>query len=88
MNRIIIYGFGGLGGAISTNSANFIKTLVDKYETRKIVYDKDAISNIDKGILSGVEFELLWLKSKRRYYHRIKIEDEKRIEMLEKRLNS
>ena len=83
----------GLGGAISTNSANFIKTLVsqnliDKYETRKIVYDKNAINNIDEGILAGVEFELLWLKSKRRYYHRIKIEDEKRIEMLEKRLNS
>lgn len=83
----------GLGGAISSNSADFIKTLVsqnliDKYETRKIVYDKDAISNIEKGILSGVEFELLWLKSKRRYYNKIKIEDEKRIEMLEKRLNS
>ena len=81
----------GLGGAISTNSANFIKSLVsqnlvDKYETRKIVYDKDAIHNISEGILAGVEFELLWLKSKRRYYNRIKIEDEKRIEMLEKRL--
>jgi 2-keto-3-deoxy-L-rhamnonate aldolase RhmA len=83
----------GLGGAISSNSADFIKTLVsqnliDKYETRKIVYDKDAISNIEDGILAGVEFELLWLKSKRRYYNKIKIEDEKRIEMLQKRLNS
>jgi len=81
----------GLGGAISTNSTDFIKSLVsknliDKYETRKIVYDKDAISNISEGILAGVEFELLWLKSKRRYYNRIKIEDEKRIDMLEKRL--
>lgn len=83
----------GLGGAISTNSASFIKSLVsqnliDKYETRKIVYDKEAIHNISEGILAGVEFELLWLKSKRRYYNRIKIEDEKRIEMLEKRLNT
>jgi 2-keto-3-deoxy-L-rhamnonate aldolase RhmA len=82
----------GLGGAISTNSANFIKSLVnknliDKYETRKIVYSKDAIDNISEGILAGVEFELLWLKSKRRYYQRIKSEDEKRIEMLTKRLN-
>lgn len=82
----------GLGGAISANSADFIKTLVsdnliDKYETRKIVYHKDAINNISEGILAGVEFELLWLKSKRRYYHRIKSEDEKRIEMLEQRLN-
>jgi len=83
----------GLGGAISANSSDFIKSLVsknliDKYETRKIVYSKDAVENIAEGILAGVEFELLWLKSKRRYYHRIKSEDEKRIEMLEKRLNS
>lgn len=82
----------GLGGAISANSADFIKSLVsrnliDKYETRKIVYSKDAVDNISEGILTGVEFELLWLKSKRRYYHRIKSEDEKRIEMLDKRLN-
>lgn len=83
----------GLGGAISANSSDFIKSLVsknliDKYETRKIVYSKDAVHNISEGILAGVEFELLWLKSKRRYYHRIKTEDEKRIEMLEKRLKS
>lgn len=83
----------GLGGAISTNSADFIKSLVnqnliDKYETRKIVYDKDAVNNISEGILAGVEFELLWLKSKRRYYQRIHTEDEKRIEMLEKRLGN
>jgi len=83
----------GLGGAVSANSAEFIKTLVsnnllDKYETRKIVYHKDSINSIDEGILAGVEFELLWLKSKRRYYHRIKLEDEKRIEMLEKRLKN
>lgn len=81
----------GLGGAISSNSADFIKSLVsqnliDKYETRKIVYHKDAINTIDKGIITGVEFELLWLKSKRRYYHRVKSEDEKRIEMLDARL--
>jgi methylmalonyl-CoA mutase cobalamin-binding subunit len=82
----------GLGGAISANSSDFIeslvnKNLIDKYETRKIVYSKDAVYNISEGILAGVEFELLWLKSKRRYYQRIKSEDEKRIEMLTKRLN-
>lgn len=82
----------GLGGAISANSKNFIESLtsenlIDKYETRKIVYHQDAIHTIDEGLFLGIEFELLWLKSKRRYYHRIKSEDEKRIEMLEKRLN-
>ena len=82
----------GLGGAISTESESLIRhlterDLLDKYETRKIVYDKTAVDTIDKGILLGVEFELLWLESKERYYHRIKIEDQKRILMLKKRLH-
>lgn len=82
-----------LGGAISNDSKEFIKKLVEenlieKYETRKLVYKKSSISNFDKGLKKGVKFELLWLKSKRRYYHRIRNEDEKRIEMLEKRLGS
>lgn len=82
----------GLGGAISTESLGFIKSLVDdhlidKYETRKIVYNADAIhSNPDAGLLKGIEFELLWLKSKQRYYSGIKAEDQHRIDMLEKRL--
>ena len=80
-----------LGGAVSTESEDFIKRLidqdlVDKFETRKVVYDKSAIKTMKEGILHGVEFELLWLESKQRYYHRIKIEDEKRILMLRDRL--
>ncbi len=78
-----------LGGAISQNSFDFInklflKNLIDKFETRKVVYGS-LPKDFDKAILSGIEFELMWLKSKRRYYHKIKNEDEKRIEMLEKR---
>jgi len=81
-----------LGGAISLESKDFIKNLIDenlldKYETRKIVYHKDAISTIEEGLKEGIKFELQWLKSKRRYYHLITQEDEKRIEMLEKRVN-
>ena len=82
----------GLGGAISTGSIEFIKNLcadnlIDKFETRKVVFKAETIlDNPEKAILKAVEFELLWLKSKRRYYHRIKSEDETRIEMLEKRL--
>jgi len=82
-----------LGGAVSTESESFIKRLVDqdlvdKFETRKVVYDKSAIETMKDGILHGVEFELLWLESKQRYYHRLKIEDEKRILMLRDRLAS
>lgn len=81
-----------LGGAVSLESKEFIENLVnenliEKYETRKLVYKSSSIKSIEKGLKKGVEFELLWLKSKRRYYHRIRDEDEKRIEMLEKRLN-
>jgi len=81
----------GLGGAISPDAKDFIQTLVsenliDKFETRKIVYGKDAINTFDGGMQAGVQFELMWLKSKERYYHRIKMEDAKRIEMIEQRL--
>ena len=82
-----------LGGAISPKARPFIEKLVsmnllDKFETRKLVYHNTAIANILNGLPLGVEFELLWLKSKRRYYHRVKDEDEKRILMLEKRANA
>jgi 2-keto-3-deoxy-L-rhamnonate aldolase RhmA len=79
-----------LGGAISPDSAHFVEALIardllHKYETRKLVYHKDGAKTYLAGLAAGIEFELLWLKSKRRYYHRVTIEDEKRIAMLEKR---
>ena len=82
-----------LGGAISVKSKPFIERLIsedllDKFETRKLVYHSSAINNISEGLTTGITFELLWLKSKRRYYHRVTNEDEKRISMLEKRLNA
>jgi len=81
----------GLGGAISSDSIEFTKyladkKLVDKYETRKVVYDIGAIyNNPQAGLVKGIEFELLWLKSKQRYYSGIKREDQQRIDMLEQR---
>lgn len=82
-----------LGGAISTNSYEFISNLtlnnlVDKFETRKIVYDKMSINNFEKAIQEGIKFELIWLKSKRNYYTGLANEDIKRIELLEKRINN
>ena len=82
----------GLGGTISTESIDFIKKLhseklIDKFETRKVVFSSNSIlANPEEGILKAIEFELLWLKSKRRYYSGIKAEDENRISLLEKRL--
>ncbi|MDM8554381.1 aldolase/citrate lyase family protein [Desulfococcaceae bacterium HSG7] len=82
-----------MGGEISPKAESFIKNLtskelLDKYETRKLVYHESAIETITEGLSAGIKFELLWLKSKRRYYHRVRNEDEKRIEMLEKRFSA
>ena len=83
----------GLGGAISSNTIDTInrlnkENLIDKYETRKVVFSPISVKYGEKGILKAIEFELSWLKSKRRYYSGIKSEDENRIAMLEKRFNS
>ena len=82
----------GLGGSISAKSVDFIarlnfENLIDKFETRKVVFRADSIKYGEKIFNKALEFELLWLKSKRRYYSGVKAEDEKRIAMLEKRLN-
>jgi hypothetical protein len=83
----------GLGGGISTDALNFISGLghaglIDKYETRKIVFTNidESENQIGKGILMAVEFETLWLENKRNYYRTIACEDDTRIEMLNKRL--
>lgn len=80
-----------LGGAICDKALPFIQELdekgfIDKFETRKVVFRSDAWKHGVEAIQTAVKFELLWLKSKRRYYSRIKTEDEKRIDMLEGRL--
>ena len=81
-----------LGGAISPDSYSFVwelmnKSLIDKYETRKIVYDAvQGFKTYQEGLKEGINFELQWLKSKRRYYHLVAQEDEKRIKMLEESL--
>lgn len=81
----------GLGGAISTNSLGFLtrlneEKLIDKFETRKVVFRAEAAKYGEKAIMKAVEFELNWLISKRRYYSGIRAEDEQRITMLEARL--
>jgi 4-hydroxy-2-oxoheptanedioate aldolase len=82
-----------VGGSITGKSEEFLRTLIesdllDKFETRKVAFETKNCNDIIAGIELALNFELLWLKSKRRYYHRIKIEDEHRIEALEKRLEN
>jgi len=82
----------GIGGAISSRSIGFLKRLeqeklIDKFETRKVVFHADAVEKGESILKTALLFELQWLKSKRRFYSGIKKEDEARIEMLEKRFN-
>ncbi len=79
-----------VGGGVSAYSLPFFRslgTLIDRYETRKVIFlCPEAVG--DKGgdgILKAVGFELLWLKNKRDYYGLIFKEDAERIMMLENR---
>lgn len=81
-----------LGGKILVDAIPFLRqlyvmNLLSKFETRKVAFKNTALDkNIEDGIIKAVEFELLWLKSKKRYYSRAKVEDDARIERLEKQL--
>lgn len=81
-----------MGGGIAVEAIPFIKKLatkklLDRFETRKIVFGvPDNFVNVEKAIVEANKFELMWLENKRNYYERIFKEDEKRIEMLKSRV--
>jgi hypothetical protein len=83
-----------LGGAISINSREFIKKLVDeglldKFETRYIIYDvtKIDMKDFDELIYLGNVFEVEWLKFIQKRYSMHANKDIKRIEMIEDRIS-
>lgn len=83
-----------MGGGISLDAIESIREVqkvhLTRYETRKIIFNGDAITSndADKGIMSAVQFELLWLKNKQEYYGTIHMEDAARIKMLESRYST
>tara|TARA_B110000238_G_C16135309_1_gene443380 strand:+ start:3217 stop:3999 length:783 start_codon:yes stop_codon:yes gene_type:complete len=81
----------GIGGKITAKSIPRLKiyikqALLDKYETRKIVFSSDGIDNAGDAINKALEFELLWLLSKKRYYSGVSKQDDERITQLNERI--
>lgn len=83
-----------MGGGIAKEAITFIKKLVskkllDRYETRKIVFQTDPQASaikMEEGIIKANLFELFWLQNKKKYYTNIALEDDSRIEMLMSRI--
>lgn len=82
-----------MGGAVSINSKDFIKKLIennllDKFETRYIIYDVKSIdmNNFEKLLYLGNVFEVEWLKFVNNRYMLHANKDVKRIKMIEERI--
>ncbi len=79
-----------IGGGVSAESLPFFRKIprgyLDRYETRKVTFDaaRALESSPEKGILKALEFELFWLKNKLNYYRGISLEDQGRIDLIEK----
>ena len=81
-----------MGGAISNNSADFVKKLIsenllDKFETRYVIFEssKVDVNNFEKLILNATKFELEWLRHISKRYQGFADKDAKRILMIEDR---
>jgi len=82
-----------MGGAVSINSKDFIERLIeqkllDKFETRYIIYDVKSIDikDLDKLLYWGNVFEVEWLKFINARYMLHANKDVKRIQMIEERI--
>ena len=83
-----------LGGAISIDSKDFLnklftKGLLDKFETRYVIYDPAvALKDLDKSLIGGQKLELGILNNRKNTYYYETQKEINRIEMIEKRVNS
>ncbi|MEG1519958.1 MAG: aldolase/citrate lyase family protein [Clostridia bacterium] len=80
------------GGGIYRNAVSEIEKLWDTcdfFETRKTIFDKNKLSNIDimKAIYYSVDFEIAFMKYRQEKFESSRY-DAKRLEMIEKEYNS
>ena len=81
----------GIGGGISPEAISVLEKLSDvleKFETRKVVFGYDDKLDIRKGLEYAIEFEILYLKNKASLYKKMAEEDAIRITMMEQRLET
>jgi 4-hydroxy-2-oxoheptanedioate aldolase len=82
-----------LGGAITIDSSDFMKKLftrglLDKFETRYVMYDPAiALNNLQDALMSGQKLELGILNYRRNYHLHHANKEIDRINMIEKRIN-
>ena len=83
-----------LGGAITIDSKDFMKSLftkglLDKFETRYVMYDPAiALNNLNEALLNGQRLELGILNNRRNYHLNHANKEIDRINMIEKRVNN
>ena len=79
----------GIGGGVSLESIPVflkLRPFIDKFETRKVVFRMtDNEQALKRGLVLAMEFELLYLKNKCEFYHKMEVEDRERLKMLEER---
>jgi 4-hydroxy-2-oxoheptanedioate aldolase len=82
-----------LGGAISTDSLDFLKKLnseglLDKFETRYAIFDPAVtLKNLSRALGKAQLFEFEWLSSKQEMYSAAANQDGERIKMIQSRIN-
>ena len=82
-----------LGGAVSTDSLDFLKKLhseglLDKFETRYAMFDPSiTLKNLSRALSKAQMFEYEWLMYKHELYTSMANQDIKRIQMIQDRIN-
>jgi 4-hydroxy-2-oxoheptanedioate aldolase len=82
-----------LGGAVSTDSLDFLKKLhseglLDKFETRYAMFDPSiTLKNLSRALSKAQMFEYEWLMCKHELYTSMANQDIKRIQMIQDRIN-